>query len=228
MENVKETYSAFHVLKRSVHVYPTEWVIRTLLGNYPKLSLDKPSFTNSKLLDLGFGDCRNMPLLKNCGFEIHGVEISKEIVLFGRAKLLELNILADLREGTNTHIPYKDDFFDYILACHSIYYVDRNSSFDDNLLEISRVLKKDGILIASLPAPDNFILKNCINLGNGHVEITNDIYGLRNGYIFRTFENEEEIKDVFSNLFKNVVICKCLDNFWGVQINFFIIVCEKE
>jgi SAM-dependent methyltransferase len=209
-------------------MYPTEWVIRTLLGKYPNLDLDKSKYKAAKLLDLGFGDCRNMPLLANCGFDTYGVEISDEIIELANAKLSGLEISVILKKGSNTSIPFTDQFFQYVLACHSCYYVDMNTSFNDNLTEIARVLKPNGVFIASLPAPDNFILKECKKLQDGHVVITNDIYGLRNGYVFRTFEDEVEIEKVFSPFFKNITVCKCLDNFWGVQINFFIVVAEKK
>jgi SAM-dependent methyltransferase len=176
---------------------------------------------------LGFGDCRNMPLLSNCDFEIYGVEISDQIIELGYEKLNELNISATLKKGLNTIIPFESDFFEYVLACHSCYYVDKDTVFGDNLYEIARTLKKEGIFIASLPAPGNFILKDCKFLLDGHVEITNDIYGLRNGYVFRTFEDEEDVKKTFSPFFKDITICKCLDNFWGVQINFFIVVATR-
>lgn len=223
MQNVQQTYSDFHRSKQGVHVYPTEWVIRTFLGKYPDLDLDKTRYKDANLLDLGFGDCRNMPLLNNCFFKIHGVEISEEIISLAESKLAALGISAILKKGTNTNIPFGDGFFDYILACHSCYYVDKNTSFRHNLAEIARVLKGGGVFIASLPAPDNFILKDCIRQDDGHVVITNDIYNLRNGYIFRTFENEEEVRRTFEPFFRDISVCRCEDNFWGVQINFFII-----
>lgn len=228
MENVQRTYSDFHKSKLTKHVYPTEWVIRTLLGKYPNLNLNKGKYKNAKILDLGFGDCRNMPLLKNCDFDIYGVEISDEIIALAEEKLNDLQISAMLKKGSNSSIPFGERFFDYLLACHSCYYIDENTTFEDNLFEMARVLKKDGILVASLPAPDNFILENCDKLENGHVIIRNDIYGLRNGYVFKTFQDEDDIKNSFERYFSNITVCQCLDNFWGVQINYFLVAGEKK
>src|SRR5882672_7167360 len=202
-ENVRETYSDFHKGKRQGHVYPTEWVVRAILGKYPHLNLNKSKYDGAKLLDLGFGDCRNMPLLRNCGFDLHGVEISDEIIALGRERLAALDISATLKKGTNNAIPFGDGFFDHVLACHSCYYVDEGSSFADNLAEIARVMKKDAVFIASLPAPGNFILRDCKRLDDGHVVIARDIYGLRNGYVFRTFDDEADVERAFSPHFKN-------------------------
>lgn len=228
MENVQETYSDFHRAKQSRHVYPSEWVIRTLLGKYPRLELDQSRYAGAHLLDLGFGDCRNMPLLDNCGFNIHGVEISDEILALARDKLRRLNIAASLVRGSNTSIPYPGQFFDYVLACHSCYYVDRGSSFDDNLTEIARVMKPGATLIASLPAPGNFILENCQRLDGGHVVIANDRYGLRNGYVFRAFADERDVEASFAPRFQKIAISRWSDDAWGVQVNFFVVVCERS
>ncbi len=227
MENVQKTYSEFHKKKQSGHVYPTEWVIRTMLGKYPHLHLNTGGYKDAKILDLGFGDCRNMPLLSNCDFDIYGVEISNEIISMANKKLEELSIEATLKVGSNTNIPFEDSFFDYLLACHSCYYVDKDTSFNDNLKEMARVTKTGGKVVASLPAPDNFILKDCKRLDDGHVIITNDIYGLRNGYVFRAFESENEVIRTFKKEFADATVCKCMDNFWGVQINFFIVTATK-
>jgi SAM-dependent methyltransferase len=228
MDNVQKTYTDFHKLKQGIHLYPTEWVIRTFLGKYARLNLDKSKYPGSTILDLGFGDCRNMPLLHNCRFSIHGVEISEDILSMARGKLSQLNIPAELRVGSNVNIPYEAGFFNYVLACHSCYYVDKDTSFTENIREIARVLKKDGVFIGSLPAPNNFILKDSVRLNDGHVMITNDIFGLRNGYVFRTFEDENEVRNTFSGMFKNISICRCEDDFWGLQINYFLIACEKK
>jgi ubiquinone/menaquinone biosynthesis C-methylase UbiE len=227
MENVQKTYSDFHRAKQSRHVYPTEWVIRTLLGKYPHLELDKSKYPGARMLDLGFGDCRNMPLLANCDFDIHGVEISDDILALARDKLQGLNIAATLKRGTNTHIPFPDKYFDYVLACHSCYYVDGGTSFDDNLAEIARVMKPHATFVASLPAPGNFILENCKQLDDGHVMITNDPYGLRNGYIFRVFADERDIEATFAPRFQKVVTSRWSDDAWGMQINFFVVVGER-
>jgi SAM-dependent methyltransferase len=227
MENVQKTYSDFHRAKQSRHVYPTEWVIRTLLGKYPRLELDKSKYAGARLLDLGFGDCRNMPLLDNCGFDIHGVEISDDILALAREKLQGLNIAAALERGTNTSIPFADKYFDYVLACHSCYYVDQGSSFSDNLAEIARVMKPGATFIASLPAPGNFILEKCKPLDDGHVVIANDLYGLRNGYIFKAFADERDIESSFGPRFQKIAISRWSDDAWGVQVNFFVVVCER-
>lgn len=228
MQNVKETYTTFHASHNPVNVYPTEWVIRTLLGNYPTLSLDKSKYKGAKILDLGFGDGRNWPLLRDAEFDIYGIEITEKIVTSGRERSQKLGMSPTLRVGRNSEIPFDNDFFDYILACHSCYYVDAGTTFADNLKELYRVLRPSGKFIASLPEPKGSIFDESINHGDGHIEIRRDPWGLRNGYIFKWFCSEEDIRNTFSIYFEDFSIGVCCENYYGVQINYWILVCKKR
>jgi ubiquinone/menaquinone biosynthesis C-methylase UbiE len=228
MNTVKETYTAFHEDHKATHIYPTEWVIRTLLGNYPNLKLDKTRYRGAKLLDLGFGDGRNWPLLHNQKFNIYGIEITEKIVSLGYQRASELRIPVTLQIGRNSSIPFEDNFFDYLLACHSCYYVDKDTTFQDNLNEFVRILKPGAIFMASLPEPNGDIFKGCIEREDGLVEIRNDPWGLRNGYLFKWFRSEQDINNTFSPYFDNLSIGLCCDNYYGVQINVWLLVCSKK
>lgn len=235
MEDVKKSYTDFHNLKISKHNYPTEWVIRTVLGEYPKLKLDKSKYNGGSILDLGFGDGRNMQLLDNCGLNVSGIEITQQICNSVAELLKSRNINADLRVGTNSNIPFTNNYFDYILASSSCYYVDGDSSFKDNIFEINRVLKPGGYLIANFPLFSNvegieesFILKDCEFRNDGHVLIRNDIYGLRNGYTFRAINNELDLKSELEVYFDEICTGKLFDNYYGVQINSMICVARKK
>lgn len=228
MKDVKQSYTNFHESHNPIHVYPTEWVIRTLLGNYPNMSLDKRKYRGARILDLGFGDGRNWPLLHNVGFDIYGVEVTEKIVSLGQERGQTLGIPVNIKCGRNSAIPFEDSFFEYILACHSCYYIDAGTTFLDNLKEFRRVLKPAGTFIASLPEPNGDIFQGSIERDNGHVEIRKDPWGIRNGYIFKWFRSEEDIRATFSPFFDNFSIGLCCENYYGVQINYWLIVCQKK
>jgi SAM-dependent methyltransferase len=228
MKDVRQNYTAFHVKHNPKHVYPSEWAIRTLLGKYPSLELDKSKYPGAKLLDVGFGDGRNWPLFHNVGFDIHGLEITEEIVSLGRARATALEIPVTLKVGTNSSIPFADNFFDYTLASSSCYYVDSGTTFSDNLKEYHRVLKPGAILMATLPEAESSIFEGCIELEDGHVEIRGDPWGLRNGYVFKQFRTQDDIKETFRPYFNFFSIGLCRDDYYGVQINLFLLVCRKR
>ena len=226
-KNITSAYSKYYSLRKSDHMYPVEFVVRSFLGNYPRLSLDKSKYAGALILDLGFGDGRNMPLLHNLGFEIYGLEISEEINRLVASRLKKLGIPAILKIGRNVSIPFDDNLFQYVLACHSCYYVDEGTTFDDNLREIHRVLAPNGIFICSLPMCDTYILKRAEQLSDGHYRITKDPYDLRNGTIFRAFENENEIIKAFRKYFCEFSIGFCDDEFYGIRQKVWIVVCKK-
>ena len=92
--------------------------MRAFLGNYPRHTTDKTSYPGKRVLDLGCGNGRNMPLLSNLGMRVSGVEISQEdFAISPQARMKALGVEADLRVGRNHAIPYPDGFFDTVLAC---------------------------------------------------------------------------------------------------------------
>ncbi|MHA1386623.1 MAG: class I SAM-dependent methyltransferase [Candidatus Helarchaeota archaeon] len=226
-KNLKESYTDFHKKRNQKFVYPPEWLVRLMLGSYPKINLDKGKYLGAKVLDVGFGDGRSFPLLHNLGFKIHGIEITDEIVKMCRDRMNRLGIQAKLRIGTNTNIPYPNNYFDYIIACSSCYYIDENTSFQDTLREYSRVLKKNGILICSLPHKGMFYFRNCIERSDGSCVITSDNYGIRNGYILQRFKTKNDIKKSFSKYFHLLAIGLLKDDYWGHQVNMYLVVAKK-
>ena len=209
-------------------VYPVEFVVRAFLGTYPGLRMPKDRYEGKRILDLGYGDGRNMPLLNELGMKIHGVEISDDINAHVKRRLSALGIQAVLKVGANAKIPYEDNAFQYVLACHSCYYVKPGDTFHRNLAEIARVLEPGGFFIASLPMSGTYILNGAKRLPDGHYEITNDPYGLRNGSVFRVFDSEKEIRETLGSFFHDFSIGYCDDMFWGIHQKIWTVVCIKN
>jgi len=142
--DVTTAYEDFYRQRDPDHVYPVEFVVRAYLGSYPRLPRHG-SFAGARVLDLGCGDGRNMPLLSNLGMAVYGVEISKDICERTADRMRHLGVTVDVRVGRNRAIPFEDRFFDHVLACHSCYYIDPGSRFEDNVAEIARVMKPGGL-----------------------------------------------------------------------------------
>jgi SAM-dependent methyltransferase len=222
------SYAARYKADEAPAVYPVEFVVRAFLGTYPGLHMPRNDYRGRRALDIGYGDGRNMPLLSNLGMEIHGVEISEDINEHVRVRMDSLGIGVDLRLGTNAHLPYADQFFQYVLACHSCYYVEPGERFADNLAEIARVLEPGGYFIASLPMTSSYILKDAIALPDRHYEITSDPYGLRNGTVFRAFESAQEVEAELTGLFCDLDIGFTDDDFWGIRQKLWVVVCRRR
>ncbi|QOZ27286.1 class I SAM-dependent methyltransferase [Bradyrhizobium sp. CCBAU 51753] len=221
------TYGAFYQKRNPVHVYPVEFVVRAFLGNYPRHKTDAASYRGKRVLDLGCGDGRNMPLLHNLGMEIHGTEISQEICDLTTARMNNLGISATLAVGRNHALPYPDGHFDVVLACHACYYIDPGTRFSDNVGEIARVMRGGGFLIFSAPIGTTYVLRGAKDLGDGHMEIADDPYGLRNGYVLKKFDNEAEIEAALRPAFTHFEIGSCRNDFWGIEEHVWTVACRK-
>jgi SAM-dependent methyltransferase len=225
---IKQHYAEYYSDRNPEKVYPVEFVVRTLLGTYPNLKLDRRAYRGAKILDLGFGDGRNMPLLHDLGFQICGVEISDDICRLTRKRMENLGVHVQLETGSNSRIPFNDETFDFVLACHACYYVNPNETFADNIREIARVLRARGRFIFSLAKSDTYVLKDAATLGNGHYRIRHDPRGLRNGSVFRAFASKQEIVDELAVDFNDFALGLCENDFYGTYEKVWIGTCLKH
>jgi SAM-dependent methyltransferase len=227
MAKMAESYEQYYGERNPATVYPVEFVVRAFLGNYPRHRTNKADYRGQCVLDLGFGDGRNMPLLNNLGMHVFGVEISQPICDLTRSRMERLGVRAEIRIGSNSGIPFADSFFDALLACHSCYYVEENTRFNDNVVEIARVLKPGGSFVFSAPMASSFLIKGATDIGGGHMRITNDPYGLRNGAILKKFDTEAEIAAALAPRFESFAIGSCRNDFWGIEEHVWIVVCTR-
>src|SRR2546423_515815 len=189
-----DRWHRFYSRKPTVGPYPTEWVVRTIAGaNYPGLKLDKSKYAGATILDLSCGDGRNLPLLLSLSFEVHATEISEPLVNDLRQLATARSWPVSFRVGQNTSLPYPSQFFDYLLSCGSLYYLDIDTSWSDVIREIARIMQPGGILIANFPDPDNAVLSGGESLPDGSMVIRNDPFKLRNGLRFMVARSNEEV-----------------------------------
>lgn len=226
-ETIEQRYETHYAKREPSKIYPTEFVVRTFLAQYPYLNFKKP-IHQDKILDIGFGDGRNMAFLCDYGLSVSGIEITQGIVEQTKMRLAKLGYNPDLRVGRNSDIPFENEEFDYILACHSCYYCDEGETLFDNLKEYTRVLKKNGFLIASVANKSSYIFNDAIQQTDGSLLVTHDPYNNRNGYRLHAFDNKSDLQTYFSPLFKNFSFGSADNDYYGISERVFWVVCQKD
>lgn len=225
--SINSSYEKFYAERSGLNVYPTEFVVRTFLANYPNLNFVKPK-PNDRVLDVAFGDGRNTSFLCDQGYAVSGIEITQGIVDQTSERLENLGKTADLRVGRNSSIPFEDNYFDYVLGCHCFYYCDEGEQFSDNVAEYARVLQPGGWLIASLANRASYIFSNSEDLGDGTLRITSDPYGNRNGYRLQAFSEFNQISEALDPWFENFSFGTAENDYYGVGEKLLWVVCQKK
>lgn len=174
--------------------YPENFVTRVFLSNAP-VSFLKGDYEGKTVLDLGCGHGRNIPFLLNCGFDVTGVEVTETLVEALRKSFRK----GQFHKAKAQKLPFQDSWFDYILACNSIYYLDdEQESIKCHLSELSRVLKPEGRIVFSMLGSKHSILSEAEMLGAGLCRIRKDFLGFREGTKIQYFDNS--VDDLFSEL----------------------------
>lgn len=220
----KNSFSNFYLKLDINHLYPTEWIIRSLLGNYPQHESRRSEFIDKKLLDVGFGDGRNFPLFMNCGFNISGVEVDQHTIDLTQKKFTDIDVELELKVGSNSSIPFADNSFDYIVSSFAMYYMDQNSQMHDVVKEYKRVLKPSGEIYTTIAHIDTFVYKNAEEIHENHFLIKNDKFNLRNGQVLYAAKNESDVLDLFNNDFEHISIGSSFNNYYGLPISYFMVI----
>jgi len=220
-------YEKFYATRSSPRVYPTEFVVRTFLANYPGLEFCKPA-VGQRVLDIAFGDGRNTVFLCDQGYSVSGIEITDGIVLQTHERLAKLGYHADLRVGRNSKISFDKDSFDYLLACHCCYYCDEGETFADNMKEYARVMKPGGWLVASIANRESYIFKDAVTMDDGTLRIQSDPYGNRNGYRLHAFSRKEQVEEYISPWFEHFSFGSAENDYYGVTERLLWVVCQKR
>ena len=228
MSDSKEKWAAFYKRSGDGARYPTEWVVRTIAGGkYPTLSLDRSAFPGSKILDLSCGDGRNIELLLDLGFEVHGTEISLSQVELLAEKGERLGWPVHFSVGNNASLPFEDEAFDYILACSSMYYLDVGVEWETVLAEVSRVLKPGGLLFANFPDRENSVLLEAKFKPDGTAVIGQDPFNLRNGIRFMTAQSVEDVQNRMGSGFLVQSAGHQANDYYGLMVSGYIFVAKK-
>jgi SAM-dependent methyltransferase len=126
---------------------------------------------NKHILDYGFGSGSNMLYLLRRGFTVSGVEIAESAIKLVSERVSNEGYGADLKLIRNGIIPFGDNSFDAVIAWGVLCFNDWTSLLIA-VKEINRVLRKGGIFLGTMTAPDDISYKTGISLGNHIYEST--------------------------------------------------------
>ncbi len=136
--------------------YPNEHLVRFMMDW--KRSHVWTQNHRPKVLELGFGNITNMLMLHENGFDVEGLEVSRNSVERASAALKKIGIEDSL--GVDTYsgpeIPKPENSFDAVIGLQCVYYnLDQNKFAE----ECSRILKPGGLLFLSFFSPRHGYMK---------------------------------------------------------------------
>tara|TARA_B100002019_G_C21153002_1_gene539220 strand:+ start:21 stop:716 length:696 start_codon:yes stop_codon:yes gene_type:complete len=225
VSNLKDKYSNYYINIKNSKLYPSEYLVRIFQSERLKKKFNFPNFSKKKLLDMSCGDGRNLPLFYNLNFKIYATEITKKIIEKTKRNIKTNKVI--FKVGNNQSIPFKNNFFDFIVCSHSCYYVDKNGTLEKNLKEIKRVMKKDSFLIGTMPHKNNYYFKKSMEIFKNHYRVNNDYLNLRNNYVLSAFSNKNDLIKNLKKNFKVIGIGTLNNNYFEMKEKMFIFVVKK-
>ena len=190
--NKKILNSKKNLIWSPIYTQKNNWVVKEL-KNFSGKILD---------IGIGYGYLEDLIIKYRLQLHLHGIDISNYAVTSARKKFKGIFKIANINK-----IPFRRDYFNCVVALDVLEHL-FESKLPNALLEVKKILKKDGIFIVSVPLNES----NKDKLANGHLrEYTADIikteiesagfsvYKLKYLYAFKT---NVLLKSIINNIFK--------------------------
>lgn len=101
------------------------------------------------ILDVGCGNARDVLAFAMKGVKCIGIDFSSGMINEGKKDINKIGLKnIDFIVGSGTNLPFKDESFDKI-SCSEV--IEHIPNYEDAIAEISRVLKKGGVLLITTP-----------------------------------------------------------------------------
>ena len=225
MKNSFKNWQKFYkdFFKNDFQKWPCEPLIRIINGKYLKYKINKK--TNIKVLDVGCGFGNNLLLFNNKKNKLYGTEVTTKTAKLTKDYLKSINIEAEIVKGTNSKLPFKNNFFDILISINTIHYEKTNKDILKSLKEYNRVLKKNGKVIIFTVGPSHDIFKKARLYGKNQYQIQN--WDFRNGEKYFYFESAKYLKFYSSKFFKNIETGRVTENLMKINLDFLILAGNK-
>ena len=143
-------------------VFPDESLVRLFRGSYADIP------RAGRVLDVGFGTGNNLVMIAQGGYEAHGLEVAQSCLDAAQALAAAsgVSVRVGLLEGAR--LPYPDAHFDIVLSWNAVYYYGSRTLVAEAITDFHRVLRRDGVLLMSVPHPNNVLTRRLSeDLGDG-------------------------------------------------------------
>ncbi|MFN4151243.1 MAG: class I SAM-dependent methyltransferase [Candidatus Sericytochromatia bacterium] len=153
-----------------------------------------PIKESDHVLELGFGNGFFIKdvLSKSKNIIYHGIDFSED--MFNEASIINKDFIDNNEVKLNlaniSSIPYPNDYFDIIFTINTLYFWDKPL---DTLLEIKRVLKKDGIICISI-RPKEFIEKLAFSKYGFNLYSVDDVINLYKDAKLDFFKYDQKVE----------------------------------
>lgn len=200
--------------------YPNEMMVKIFSSRIYSSTRIKPANQN-KILEIGSFSGNNLRFFIENGFKAYGIEINRQLVDLGLKNLKRLKIKTPIiKIGTNTKIPFKNNFFDTLVSINTIHY-NSGDEILKALLEYKRVLKKSGILYLETPGKNHFAFGKKI----GNLSYKSNLKDFRKNHKFGFFDSAAHLKKILKNYFKSVKIFERHEK-TKINLHFYVAICK--
>ncbi|MEM2131444.1 MAG: class I SAM-dependent methyltransferase [Candidatus Woesearchaeota archaeon] len=126
--------------KKGLSLYGKE-LLEDIEKNLIAFKKQKKTKEKIKLLDIGVGNREKTKRYVELGFEVYGVDVHLE-------EGIDLDIEIKFIDINKDNFPFQNNFFD-VVVCTEVF--EHLEDYHNSLKEISRIIKKNGLLIVSMP-----------------------------------------------------------------------------
>ena len=209
--------------------YPSVFALKIFLGNNPDFRLKEKYPNISKIVDISFGDGRDIGFFLEQGYHVSGVEPDSKVVNHTRKKYKTYQNRTDLRVGTNIDTGFNSEVFDAVYSSGAVYYLPSlDHSIIDAFRESYRILKKGDLFMGTLARNGIHTLSGAKKINQNIFILKDSFYNYRSGQVYHVYNHKSEIEEDFKKVgFNNIMVYDYDVNWFGTRERLFIFLTTK-
>lgn len=225
---VTQKYIEKYAAQKESFLYPTEYLVRLFLGHHELSRLLRADVPRMRLLDYSAGDGRNSSFFLEQGYQVLATEISSTICEILNKKFCDKKNWQGSFQATGCDFGRGFGKIDIIVACHSIYYMNKGDKFPNYLKLVRDNLNPGGYFIASFVTPDNYYFSSRASRNGDYLDVDSDPLGIRNGQTMFVPETKERLIQVIQEQFGVVLVNRVSAEYPNVTENLYWVVAQSR